>query len=51
MKKLSLFVLATILMGVVAGCSGGSVSESSALDKASEIEQQTKAAGGEPQKQ
>jgi len=48
MKKFSLFVLFAILMGVVSGCSGSS--DSAAIDKATEIEQQTKAGGGEPQK-
>jgi len=50
MRKISLLALFALVMGVVAGCSGGGVTESGAVDKATEIENQTKAAGGEPQK-
>ncbi len=39
-----------VIASSLVGCSGGSVSEAGALDKAAEIEQQTKAAGGTEQK-
>lgn len=50
MRKISLAFVALIVTFVVMGCSGGTVTEAGALDKAAEIEQQTKAAGGEEQK-
>ncbi len=48
MKKLALFMVLVIAAGVLVGCgdSGGGA----AVDKAAEIDAQTKAAGGEEQK-
>lgn len=48
MKKFALFMILVIATGVLAGCGDGG--GDAAVDKAAEIEAQTKAAGGDPQK-
>lgn len=50
MRKFSLLLVLVVVFGAIAGCSGGSVSEAAATDKYSEIENQSKAAGADPQK-
>lgn len=48
MKKLAIFMLLVMAFGILAGCSDGG--GDAAVDKAAEIDAQTKAAGGEAQK-
>jgi hypothetical protein len=50
MKKVFCIATAALLLGLIAGCQGGDVSQSGATDKYNEIEKQTKDAGGTPQK-